>query len=1465
MIKKNVIIDKTLVLSENKFPVVGVGASAGGLAAFTEFVKAIPENSGIAYVLVQHLDPNRESLLPELLARTTPIPVVQISDDITVQPNHIYIIPSNKMLLSNDGKLELNPRSQKKRHRIIDLFFTSLALVHREKAIGVVLSGSGTDGSIGLKAIKDKGGITFCQNLETAEFTGMPKAVMEIHAADFVLTPEKIPVKIQELIQKKHFGEGRENNSGWVTRDVQSKKNIINYLRKQKGTDFTYYKETTVYRRILRRMALNDKENLSDYFASLKSSNSELDLLYQDLLIPITNFFRDGKIFENFCNSIFPYILQNKGKDDPIRIWSAGCSTGQEVYSILICLLEFLGENQKEKIQIFGTDISEPAIRKARSGTYTQNETEGLSEARLKRFFTKKDGHYQVNKSLRELCVFAIHDFLQDPPFGKMDFISCRNVLIYLQPYLQKKALTTFHYALKPSGHLLLGKSESISHVSDLFSCANKRDKVFMRKDKDRKFPPAKTRHYEKKLRELNHNFQFEQMHTNFQKIADDIILNEYAPAGVVVNESFDIVHFRGKTSSFLEQMPGKPTHNLLKMAKVGFAFELRNMLHKVKKAQEKHPKEKCKAVKNNIPVAINDKKHYVSLEAVSLPNMVEPHYLILFQDNGPVQTDNLSPTSEKDEKDEIIKQLQEELAQVREDMRSIVEEQEIINQDLQSANEELQSSSEELQSLNEELETSQEELQSTNEELSSVNQELIGLNSEYIKTKEYAEAIIDTIPEPLLILNQNLNIKSASKNFYKTFKVSEGNIRNRSVFDIGNGQWNIPKLKNLLHDLQTKGKSFHDFEVTHDFPGIGIRTMLLKARQIENTPENENLVLLIMEDITDWEITEKRLILSSIVESSEDAIISKELDGTITSWNKGAEKILGYTSEEIIGKNIRDIIPTERQKEEKLIISKIKKGEVFNHFETERLAKNGQKIPLSITVSPIKNHNGKINGASKIARDISKQKEAARKLEISEKRYREVIASSPSLIATFSGRDLIIEIANKAIIEIWGKGKDVVGKPFLSLMPELVEQGFDKIFDRIFETGKSFNAYEMPVQIMENGKKVQRYFNFIFYPQKDIDGNITGIVDIATEVTPQALMNKKIKENEEKFRQLTNLLPDKITRMDADGNVLYYNKNWEVFFATSAKKLKKEDWFSRMHPEDIEEIQENWEKALKTGSNFEAELRLLNHRNQYIWHLHRAVPLFDENNQVHTWITATTEIQTLKEEEKRKEDFLKMVSHELKTPVTSIKGYVQMLLHLCKTKDQSKLEKFPLESSLQRIDVQITRLTRLIFEMLDLSRLEDQTLEFRKKPFSLNKLVKHTVEDIERTNPNCNINIQNSHSCEVIGDEERIAQVLINFITNAIKYSPSKQNVDVNVHKTKNGGMAVSVKDYGIGIAKKDQQKIFERFYRVDGQNQETYAGFGIGLYLCNEIIKRHNGVIEVKSEKGKGSEFTFILPCEE
>ena len=844
--------EKELIKSTNEFPVVGIGASAGGLSAFKKLLHSISVDSGMAYVLVQHLDPNHESMLAELLQRVTKIPVLEITDDIKVLPNHIYILPSNKMLIANDGVLELSARITKKNelNHPIDLFFTSLAIIHNSHAIGVVLSGTGTDGTKGLKAIREYGGTTFAQDEESAEYDGMPNSAVNAGVVDFVLPVEGIAEKILDLSVTS--GKSKDNRTSSPQNDIIFKQ-IISLLRARKGTDFTYYKQTTVERRIFRRMALNKYENVSDYLAFLQENKIEQDSLYEDLLIQVTSFFRDPDIFNNLCRSVFPNIIKKKQSKESIRFWIAGCSSGQEAYSIAMCLKEYLGSggfSGQNSVRIFASDLSESAIIKARRGIYTANEVADVSEERLNTFFTKKNDTYQINKDIRESCVFATHNFLKDPPFSNVDFISCRNVLIYMEPYLQKKAFTTFHYALNSDGFLLLGKSETISSLPEHFIAVGKKEKLYTKNTLQNKISYGDLQ-FVGADNELNINNKTKSMQTDFQKTADDIILNNYTPSGVVVNEAMDIVHFRGKTNNFLEQSSGKPTHNLLQMAKTGLAFELRNILHKAKKV-------KTPIIKDNISVEIRGEQRIISIEAMLLPNIVEPHFLILFHEKLEVTIDNeisnvKFPQTEAQNniKDLRIAQLEKELIQNREDMRAITEDQEAVNEELQSANEELLSGSEELQSLNEELESSREELQSTNEELMVVNHDVNGLNEKITESRNYAEAIIANISLPLLILDENLRVQKANAAFYKTFQVNEKDTENVLVYDLGNKQWNIPALKTLLENILPEKSTFNDFEITHTFSSIGERIMLLNAREIKKETSSEKLILLVIEDIT--------------------------------------------------------------------------------------------------------------------------------------------------------------------------------------------------------------------------------------------------------------------------------------------------------------------------------------------------------------------------------------------------------------------------------------------------------------------------------------------------------------------------------------------------------------------------------------------------------------------------------------
>jgi len=879
-------------LSSNLFPVVGVGASAGGLEAFKRLIKAIPEDSGTAFILVQHLEPTHESILTELLQKFTNIPILEITNNVRVEPNHIYIIPSNRVLTANDGVLQLSPRPPRNQKNMpIDIFFSSLAEVHQSHAIGVVLSGTATDGTLGLKAIKDHGGITFAQEQKSAAFEAMPQSAIDAKVVDFILKPEEIPLQIISLnpVTKEGDAGDMQKNREEIFRQ------LLSLVRSRHGTDFTYYKQTTIRRRIMRRMGLNKLNDISAYLSFAKDNIPEQDLLYQDLLIPVTEFYRDTNTYDTLKARIFPLLFNNREYSNPIRIWIAGCSTGEEPYSVAMSLHEFLGEKIVDaRIQIFATDVSEGSVAKARVGLYSKREVSSLSAERLKKYFTSISGGFQVNKFIRDMCVFACHNFLKDPPFAKMDLVSCRNVLIYMEPFLQKRALTTFHYALKEGGFLLLGRSETTGPAVELFTPFVKAEKFYTRKSVRANFFHFVGNQGEGVPKGRASSVAVEAGREDFQKNADDVVLLRYGPPGVVVNEQLEIVQFRGSTGTWLESSPGKPSTSVIKMAREGLAFELRNILHKVKAGNKA-------LIKEDIAIQIMGSQRLVTIEVIPLVKTAEPHYLILFKDRvaagqtaeGSQKTvASVAADAENNHEAGYIRRLENELTQLREDMRNITDDQEAVNEELQSANEELLSGSEELQSLNEELETSKEEIQSTNEELTTLNHELFDRNEQLNLSRIYAESIVATIREPLIILDRDMHVKSANRAYYDKFNAAEEETEGILFHEIGSGQWDIPALRTVLQGVLKDERKITDLEIRQTLVPLGERVMLVNASPIFRRDNAEQLILLAIEDITEARKA-----------ATDQQIFTRELESQVEERTRALQEVnisLKYSNEQL-------------------------------------------------------------------------------------------------------------------------------------------------------------------------------------------------------------------------------------------------------------------------------------------------------------------------------------------------------------------------------------------------------------------------------------------------------------------------------------------------------------------------------------------------------------------------------------
>jgi two-component system CheB/CheR fusion protein len=877
------------------FPIVGIGASAGGLKAFTRLFEHLPAVTGIAYVVIQHLDPMHASLLPSLLARVTPMSVQEGQDQMLLRPDHIVVIPPHADLTLKHDRLHLHSRTPDYRpHLPIDTFFRSLAHERKQQAIGVLLSGTATDGTAGLQAIKAVGGITFAQDAHSAQYPQMPQSAIEAGWVDHILPPEEIARELVRLqLPPPRTGDLAVKVPAALPEvlptEVQALKSILLLLRQHTGVNFLAYKQSTLKRRILHRMAVLQIAHLVEYDFYLREHPAEIKALYEKILIHVTQFFRDQAAFTALTDHAWPSLLDHLASGDTIRIWVPGCATGEEVYSLAICLHEFLYIRQlSPSLHFFGTDISSSVLEHARAGIYPSSALSAISRERLQHFFTPVDRErrsYRIDPAIREQCVFALHNLAKDPPFSRLDLVSCRNILIYMGTPLQQKVLQTLHYALKPHGLLLLGSSESVNPLSRLFTPVEKRQKLFSKKAVSGiSLPPlAWNEEISVALTVEEGDPQMAEETTkgaNIQQEVDRLLLTHYAPASVLIDAEMEILRVGGHTSSYLELAPGTINLNLLKMARDGLRLGLRAAVHAAHK--DNRP-----VTKEGLQVSIAGVASDVRITVYPLKGPpAGQFFLVIFETISSLPVAPLSPSdkqpahaSRRSRAAQRIAVLEQELTAIRTEMQDMLEEHDVAKEELQTANEEILSSNEELQSSNEELETAQEELQTTNQELIMLNQALETRNEQVQAASEYTEAIVETLREPLLVLSQDLRIERANTAFYQCFQAMPPQTEGCVLSELGEGQWDLPSLQTLLNHVWATKQPFRDFEVEQVFPGIGHKIMLLNARCIVQSHEllDNPLLLLVMEDVTERREVERQ-------KDALIALVSHELKTPITS-----------------------------------------------------------------------------------------------------------------------------------------------------------------------------------------------------------------------------------------------------------------------------------------------------------------------------------------------------------------------------------------------------------------------------------------------------------------------------------------------------------------------------------------------------------------------------------------------------
>ncbi|MBA3013171.1 MAG: PAS domain-containing protein [Proteobacteria bacterium] len=947
------------------FPIVGIGASAGGLETLNAFFSIMPPDSNIAFVIIQHLSPSHKSIMASLLEKQTRMVVREIEDGTKLLANHVYLNPPGKNVAVFNRSLHLlEPIKSGTINMPVDFFFRSLSEDQGEKAIGIILSGTASDGTLGIKAIKGEGGMAMVQQPDTAKYNGMPKSAVETGLIDFILPVEKMPETLIRYVQHPYL----ELQSQITLTDTSVKnqmQKIFSLIRSSTGHDFSHYKQTTIRRRIERRLAVHQIKALSDYVLYLQKDPAEINLLFKDLVIGVTSFFRDPEAYKILEQEVLPNLLKEKGLDTTIRIWVTACSTGEEAYSLAIILSELKDKAKNYfNVQIFATDIDLDAIAFARQGIYPENIGVDIPSERLNHFFTKKTDGFHVKKQIREMIVFSNQNVIKDPPFSKLDMVSCRNLMIYMENALQKKIIPLFHYTLNQGGILFLGTSESIGGHTDLFEPLNSKWKIFQRKTSivgrekdyfDKIYDVAQTNIITAEKDGLP-------VKVDIQAEIERTLLDAYAPAGVLINGKYEILHFVGKTDRYLTPPIGKPEFNVVAMAREDLKNKLSVTIHK-------SVREKKSTFCSGVRVRYNGAFCVINISVRPLTGKHLPSGLMLvtFEDipNADVSEEKKAGTVKTKRQNSALKSLEQELQSTREYLQATIEELETSNEELKSTNEEMQSVNEEMQSTNEELETSKEELQSTNEELATVNSELQNKVDEYAKASDDMNNLLAATKIATIFIDIDLHIKSYTPAAAGVIKLIHTDI-GRPLNDLKTCFPDVDLVgmaENVLKDLDTVELDI----LSQD--NIWYSLKIIPYRTTSNIIDGVVMTFFDVQKIKQAD-TFKRL--ATVLSDSNDAVTILDMEGNILAWNKGAQQMYGWTESEALKMNFEEFLPDDKQDELKSIVEKIKKKIIVISFKTQRKTSAGKILDVWVTITALKDEKGQPVEIASTERDLA-------------------------------------------------------------------------------------------------------------------------------------------------------------------------------------------------------------------------------------------------------------------------------------------------------------------------------------------------------------------------------------------------------------------------------------------------------------------------------------------------------------
>ena len=1135
--------------SGNKKPtgVVGLGASAGGVAVLRQFFEQMPANSGLAFVVVMHLSPEHESNLAAIIQTTTSMPVLQVQDEVKVQPNRVYVIPPNKHLSMEDSTLRLRQPQQAPGKRIaIDLFFRTLALAYGQRAVCVLLSGTDSDGVIGLKHIKAQGGVTMAQDPAEAEYDTMPRAAIDTGMVDWVLRAEQMPAKLVELVQnekriqlppessadeKEESSEEKAAPDGKIAArqthdpdDESALRETLSYLTTQTGHDFSHYKRATVLRRIARRLQVNSLEDIPSYLVFLRSHADEPRALLHDMLIGVTHFFRDQPAFAALEGNI-PQFFTGKSGSAQVRAWVPGCATGEEAYSIAMLLCEQAERlDSPPTIQVFATDIDEEAVQDGRAGVYPMTIEADVSQERLRRFFLRDHGRYRIKKEIRELVLFAPHDVLKDPPFSHLDLISCRNLLIYLKRQAQQSVLDIFHFALRSGGLLFIGGSESVEETQTLFSPIDKMNRLYVRRSVPRpgwtapNLPLRVPRHAVREIplppKPLLPAMQPTKIRAEVDSTLEASVageerrallfgelhlklLEQYGPPSVVINAAHDVVHLSEHAGRYLQFSGGEPSANLMKLVHPQIRIELRTAIFRAHQENEN-------VTVHNIPLELDGKTELLNLcvRPVRDSDAGEGFTVVMFEKaSGAIPAE--APPASRD--DSLTQNLEAELQEIKAQLHTSIEQYETSNEELKASNEELQAMNEELRSASEELETGKEELQSVNEELITVNQELKGNVEELSHANSDLQNLMAATDIGTIFLDRQLSVKRFTPRVLDVFNLIPSDV-GRPLSDITRKL----KYEELAEDAAKVLRNLGTIErEVQNTAGAWFLARIGPYRTLEDKIDG---VVMTFVDITRRKLSEEKLWWqAALVASSHDAIISCSPVWKVVSWNEAAERLFGYKEAEVVGHDIKFLSPPDNEAELNEIRSAIARGE-GKTLETVRVKKNGEPVNVSITFSLVRDETGKAIGATELVRDISSRRKAQAALRESDERFRLLMEGAKDYAMFLLEPDNVISYWSAGAQRVFGwSAEEAIGqRGELIFTPE--DRAAGRVEKEMTIALQKGSASDSRWHLRKDGSRI-----WIDGVMRRLDGEgrekVRGFAKIARDATEQRIAEEELKK----------------------------------------------------------------------------------------------------------------------------------------------------------------------------------------------------------------------------------------------------------------------------------------------------------------------------------------------------------------